>query len=362
MPWDYLENPVLQVRQRIAAHFLQGCEKILEIGAFKSPITSFLLHQPKEVVVIDPLTEPLELSELNGQPCRIRHLAITLDQFTAEESWERERFGLVFCGMDLNRQEDTPDVWLDTVCKFLSLVSRAQPAVLEYPIQWQNSIQLFNLILSLLQPRIAADIRLDLTRFPQGPEFTDEIRTRFLRRLVVLADMEPMGTPKELRERVGRILFGSSAAEFILETTALKFQEVPEAMPLASVQRAHDKAHVEFKDGVILVTTPPDAWFYGAFVPFAEVAAARLSGSSAIPASLDVDITVTTGQVGVGVIHQDFTQILGERLVRVENGHQRIRLFIPDIREHIGLICRNGQSGETISRARILRVALLLPG
>ena len=87
----------------------------------------------------------------------------------------------------------------------------------------------------------------------------------------------------------------------------------------------------------------------------------RLSGSSAIPAAVEVDMTVAAGEVGVGVLHRDFNQISGERLVRVESGHQRIRLYIPDLREHIGLICRNGQSNETVSRARISRVALLLP-
>lgn len=353
---------MLQVRQRIAAHFLQGCDKILEIGGFKNPITSFLLHHPKEVVVIDPLTDPLELNELPGKPCRIRHLAITLDQFAAGESWEGERFGLVFCGMDLNRHEVTPDVWLNTVCKFLSLVSRAQPAVLEFPVQWQPSVQQFNLILSLLQPRIAADFRLDLTRFPLGPEVTDEIRTRFLRRLVVLDDMKPVGTFKDFRERAARILFGSSAAEIILETTSRELQEIPGAMPLANVRLAHYRAQIDFTDGVVGVTTLPDAWSYAALVPFAEETAMSPSGDSAIPAAVEVDIIVSAGEVGVGVFHRDFKQISGERLVRADSGQQRIRLFIPDIREHIGLLCRNGQWNETVSTARISRVALLLPG
>jgi hypothetical protein len=75
-----------------------------------------------------------------------------------------------------------------------------------------------------------------------------------------------------------------------------------------------------------------------------------------------VDITASAGEVGVGVVHQSPKQISGGRLVRAESGHQRIRLFIPDIREHIGLICGNGQWNETVSTARISRVALLLPG
>ena len=150
-------------------------------------------------------------------------------------------------------------------------------------------------------------------------------------------------------------------AEPILETTSQEFQEIPGAMPLVNVQRAHERAHVDFTDGAIGVTTPPDAWFYAALVPFAEEIAMRLISSSEIPAAVEVDMTVTAGEVGVGVVHRDLKHVSGERLVRAESGQRRIRLLIPDIREHIGLICRNGQSNETVSRARISRVALLLP-
>jgi hypothetical protein len=109
------------------------------------------------------------------------------------------------------------------------------------------------------------------------------------------------------------------------------------------------------------VTTPPDAWSYAALLPFAEEAAMRLTASSAIPAAVEVDLTVVAGEVGVCVVHRDFKQISGERLVRAKSGPQRIWFFIPDIRERIGLMCRNGQSNETVSSARISRVALLLP-
>ena len=156
-------------------------------------------------------------------------------------------------------------------------------------------------------------------------------------------------------------LFSSGAAAFIVETSSQELQEIPGAIPLANVRQTDKRAHVDFTDGEVGVTTAPDAWSYAALVPFAEEMAMRLSGSSAIPAAVEVDMTVAAGEVGVGVLHRDFNQISGERLVRVESGHQRIRLYIPDLREHIGLICRNGQSNETVSRARISRVALLLP-
>lgn len=155
--------------------------------------------------------------------------------------------------------------------------------------------------------------------------------------------------------------FESGAAGLILETSCQEFQEIPGAMPLASVRLADERAHVDFTDGVVGVTTPPDAWSYAALLPFAEETAMRLTGSSAIPAAVEVDLTIAAGEVGVCVVHRDFKQISGERLVRAESGPRQIRLFIPDIRERIGLMCRNGQSDDTVSSVRISRAALLLP-
>jgi FkbM family methyltransferase len=157
-------------------------------------------------------------------------------------------------------------------------------------------------------------------------------------------------------------LFYSGAAAFVVESSSRELQEIPGAMPLANVQRADERAHIDLTGGVLGVTTPADAWCYAALVPFGEDAATILSTSSAVPAAVDVDITVTAGEVGVGVVHRDLKRVSGERLVRAENGHQRIRLYVPDIREHIGLLCRNGDSDGTVSCARISRVALLLPG
>jgi FkbM family methyltransferase len=155
--------------------------------------------------------------------------------------------------------------------------------------------------------------------------------------------------------------FENSAAELILEAALREFQEIPGAMPLAKVRQAREGAHVEFTDGVVEVTTEPEAWYFAALVPFTEETTTRLSGASPIPAAMEVDMTVTAGEVSVGVLNRDYWQISGERLVRAASGQHRIRLSIPDIRDHIGLICRNGPLNGTVSRARISRAALLLP-
>jgi FkbM family methyltransferase len=155
--------------------------------------------------------------------------------------------------------------------------------------------------------------------------------------------------------------FESGSAELILEAAFREFQEIPGALPLAKVRQVHDGAQVDLRDGVVDVRTAPEAWYFAALIPFAEETAPRLSGSSAIPAALEVEMTVAAGEVGVGFLHRDFRQVSGEQLVKAASGQQRIRLFTPDVREHLGLLCRNGPSSRTVSSARISRVALLLP-
>ncbi len=359
MPWDYLQSPVLLVRQRMAAHFLRDCRSILEIGAFKTPITGFLTHQPEEVVIIDPLVEPYESDELNGHPCRVRHLASALNDLDLLE-WRSKRFGMLFCGMDLDRQHDEPGPWLETVCRFVYLVSQAQPPVLEYPVQWQPSAQIFHLILSLLQPRIAADVRLDLTRFPDDQEVTDEIRTRFERRMVVLADMNTLSGPDEVRERAARILFGSQAGPLIAGTSSRTFQPIPDGLALQQAQ-IHNGAQVQFRKGELHVQTRPEAWSYAAMVPLSQGVLFRLKGGESAPATVEIELAVDQGELGLGMVGPDLQNIVGERLVRAAGQPQTIKLFVPDLRPQIGLICRNGQLERTVCKARILRLTLALP-
>jgi hypothetical protein len=358
MPWDYLQTPVLQVRQRIAAHFLSECDNILEIGAFKTPITEYLTHRPKEVLIVDPLAEPLERDSLNGQPCRIRHLALGIDDLDLSE-WNSKPFGLLFCGMDLNREEQAPAHWLNTVCRFVYLVSAAQPAVLEYPMQWKPSAKLFNAILSLLQPRLAADIRLDLTGYLPEGEVSDEVRSRFERRLVVLTEMERAASPDALRERTARILFGSTAAPYILGEATGRREEIADGIDWKGARLAYDKATIRVEKDAVWIVTAPAAWSYAAVLPFSQSALKLMSGR-AIPAIVDLEVAIEAGEMGFGALRSSHQEISGERLIGASKERQQVRIFVPDARDHVGVICRNGQLNDTASTVRIYRASLSL--
>jgi len=359
MAWDYLQDPVLEVRQRIAAHFLREQENIIEIGAFKTPITPYLLKAPKEVVIVDPLIEPGEWKEWNGKPANIRHLRMGMEDLDLNYFGNRP-YGLLFCGVDLGPLYGEPVRLLKAVCHFLCLLSNADVPVIEYAMNWAPPAKLFQLILSVLQPRIAADMKLDLTRSVSGKDVTEEIRQRFLRRMIVLADMDRVKDPKVIQERVARILFGTEASAHLLSATAQSMRTVLDGLDISKVRRANDAAKVETQGGVVCLTTPARAWNYGAVIPLGTSVLTAIKSGSPVPAAVEIELEVEAGEVGVGMLADDFQQITGERMVRSETGRQTVQLFIPDLRGHTGLLFRNGDRQDAAS-AKIHRATISLP-
>lgn len=360
MAWDYLQEPVLEVRQRIAAHFLREQENILEIGAYKTPITPYLLKQPKEVVIVDPLIEPGEWNTWNGKPSLIRHLRMGIEEFDINHFGSKP-YGLLFCGAELNQSQGEPLRMLNAVCRYLCLVSRSAVPVIEYAANWTPQAKLFQLLLSILQPRITADMKLDLTRAVPGNQITEEVRQRFLRRMVVLSDMDRISDPKSIEERVARILFGTEASAHLLNASAQRMKPVPGGLDTSKAHRGNDNAKVEVRDGAVHLTTPAQAWNYAAIIPLGESALTRLKADTPVPAAVELEITVDSGEVGIGMLADDFQRITGERMLKAGPDKQTLQLFIPDLRGHTGLLLRNGEKNDTLSSARLSRVTLSLP-
>src|SRR5262245_45968828 len=71
----HLSGPGAAIRQVLAAHFVRDCPHVVEIGGHIRPVTGYLTHAPISVLSVDPKTPPFEAEELNGRPCRVRHLA-----------------------------------------------------------------------------------------------------------------------------------------------------------------------------------------------------------------------------------------------------------------------------------------------
>jgi len=128
----HLAAPVLTARHALAAHFLRECPHIVEIGGYKTPITLFLTHAPETVTSIDPKIEPFSADQLNGRPCRVRHLAQKFQEVDIDLT--PLSYGLVILGYSLKPYGDEPPDGE----KLANLMDRARLTVIDYMIDLER--------------------------------------------------------------------------------------------------------------------------------------------------------------------------------------------------------------------------------
>lgn len=178
----HLSGPAALVRQVVAAHFVTGCPHVVEIGGHLRPVTPFLTHGPKSVLVVDPKVEPYESAELHGRPCRVRHIARKFQE--VEFDVPEGEYGLVLLGYSLKPFGDKNPLG-ETL---FSLIDHARVTVLEYPPALDRASSQIPVLLarSSVKVRCTVEFRLDDDQI-RGSPYAD-------RRLVVL-DPVGKGTP-----------------------------------------------------------------------------------------------------------------------------------------------------------------------
>lgn len=169
----HLRGPGAELRQVIAAHFLRGCPHVLEIGGHLRPITSYLTHHPLSVTVIDPKSIPCEAEELNGRPCRVRHLAQKFQDVAI--GLAADSYGLVMLGYSLKPFGSRPA--LDE--RLFALIDGARITVLDYAPALPRAAEQVPLILA--RPSVSMVCGLDLVI--DDPELRDSPYAR--RRIIV---------------------------------------------------------------------------------------------------------------------------------------------------------------------------------
>lgn len=122
----HLSGPSAALRPVLAAHFLRECPNVIEIGGHIRPITPYLTHRPRSVLVVDPKAEPFEAEELNGAPCRVRHVARKFQEIRYD--YQDRSYGLVMLGYSLKPYGDHEPL----SGLLFSLIDRAKLVVVEY--------------------------------------------------------------------------------------------------------------------------------------------------------------------------------------------------------------------------------------
>jgi hypothetical protein len=153
----HLSGPAAAIRQVLAAHFVRECPHVLEIGGHLRPITDYLTHAPLSVTSIDPKTAEYEAEELNGRPCRVRHIARKFQD--VELDYAPRSYGLVLLGYSLKpfgRREPLGEL-------LFSLVDNAKVVVIDYSPQVDRAVSQVPAILTrpTLSSHCSFELKLD---------------------------------------------------------------------------------------------------------------------------------------------------------------------------------------------------------
>lgn len=183
----HLAGPAADLRQAMAAHFVDGFSSIVEIGGHLRPVSGFLRKVPESFVCIDPKAEPFESDKLNGQPCRVRHIARKFQD--VDLGLQPGSYGLVFVGYSLKAFGSQDAVGQ----KLFSLIDNSAITVLEFSPNLQRASE--QMLCLLERPETETVCALDFS-IQDGAFETTEYGTR---RLVVL---RPRGNVSEAQDAV----------------------------------------------------------------------------------------------------------------------------------------------------------------
>jgi hypothetical protein len=162
--WEYLVTPAYQTRYVLAAHYLDACADVVEVGGYRTPISGFLRAPHRSVTVIDPLIEPGEHDMLAGQPCRVRHVRA----FFQDVPDLPATYGLALLGFDLELYEVSRVQRRRTLDQLTPVVRAASRIVMEIPRDWAASRWLGAWVEKTTGFRRVLDVTLDLK--PERPE------------------------------------------------------------------------------------------------------------------------------------------------------------------------------------------------
>jgi hypothetical protein len=160
--WNYLESEAFATRYVIAAHFVESCRSVIEIGGSKTPIDLFLTGQHDSVIVVDPFVREGVRAVLNHQPCAVSHVRARFQ----DVDWhvpDGADYGMVMMGLEIQGLE--PEHY-ETL---FQLINRSKITVVEFPPSWDPSLRQFEMIQANTNTKVTVQMKLDF----EGNDFGD---------------------------------------------------------------------------------------------------------------------------------------------------------------------------------------------
>lgn len=131
---NFYEHDAFKSRYVLAAHHLRHCKHIVEIGGYRTPISSFLRSHHQSVTTIDPYIKPLAADTLNGAPCKVRHLPMMFEDYRLSGSEDC----FLYIGLDYYDEENRP------ACgRLKEIVHRFETVVVDYAARYPTGATCF---------------------------------------------------------------------------------------------------------------------------------------------------------------------------------------------------------------------------
>jgi len=153
--WAYLLTEQFQTRYAVAAYLLRDCEQIIEIGGYKTPISSFI--KDKRIDVIDP-------EVCHSFNPMAQHHAIDFQDW--KPAADIHDYGLLLLGMDIKGES-----CLDKLCK---LINGSIKTVIGIPANYSPSVDQLVSLLNKTQKKVTFKIAMDFRDDPYGTRPTHE--------------------------------------------------------------------------------------------------------------------------------------------------------------------------------------------
>lgn len=340
--WRYLTEKPLYARHAVAAPWIGRFDTVIEVGGYVTPIGPHLREAPGEYLVIDPLCEPFEADTLNGAPCRVRHLKDDLDSFDLG-TLAGKSVCTVFLGMQIDESNKSPSEIVDTIDRFLSLLSASKLAVLEFPPSWASCVRLFDLIIAQLEPKILFEVTLDLSQ--NAPGMAEQPSPdRLVRRMIILDGFKAYVSGAQVRKAIALAMFGPSGPALLAVEA---YEQIPNAAPLSGFATHHgttslvgDALHLE-----------------GAVVPWGYLVSSELPASVRARQALMVTVRmeIVSGEVYAAICNDAMTEAYDQKLLKAPGVVQaQLRVDAPSTQTRI--VIRFGPNTDVPVKARLLGV------
>jgi len=148
----HLAGAAASLRQRMAAHFVDGLAHVVEIGGHLSPVSQFLTNIPDSFTCIDPKAAPFVSGELAGRACQVRHIDRKFQD--VELGLQPASYGLVFVGYSLKpfgKREPVGE-------KLFALMHNAAVTVIEYAVNLERASSQIEAIMQHARLDVMADV------------------------------------------------------------------------------------------------------------------------------------------------------------------------------------------------------------